>query len=60
MKIMNSRKAHYLSKLKYDLTTYGVKMPRPTAKEKRISHSLQTKIEINIVKKILRKLNIKF
>lgn len=53
---MNSRKAHYLSKLKYDLTTYGVKMPRPTAKEKRIRHSLQTKIEINIVDKILRKL----
>lgn len=57
---MNSRKVHYLSKLKYDLTTYGVKMPRPTAKDKRISHSLQTKIEINIVKKILRKLKIKF
>ena len=57
---MNSRKVHYLSKLKYDLTTYGVKIPRQTAKEKRIRHSLQTKIEINIVDKILRKLKIKF
>lgn len=53
---MDRRKAHYLSKLKYDLNTYGVKMPRPTAKEKRIRNSLQTKIEINIVDKILRKL----
>lgn len=57
---MNRRKVHYLSKLKYDLTTYGVKMPRPTSKEKRIRNSLQTKIEINIVNKILRKLNINF
>lgn len=56
MKTTNSRESHYLSNLKYDLTTYGVKMPRPTAKEKRIRHSLQTKIEINIVNKILRKL----
>lgn len=57
---MNSRKVHYLSKLKYNLTTYGVKIPRLTAKEKRIIHSLQTKIEINIIDKILRKQDIKF
>lgn len=60
MKRMNRRKVYYLSKLKYDLTTHGVKIPRLTAKEKRIMNSLQTKIEINMIDKMLRKLNINF
>lgn len=60
MKRMNRRKVYYLSKLKYDLTTYGVKIPRLTAKEKRIMNSLQTKIETNMIDKMLRNLNINF
>lgn len=57
---MNRRKVYYLSKLKYDLNTYGVKIPRLTAKEKRIMNSLQTKIETNMIDKMLRNLNINF